>query len=389
MKSWKRKRWGARKVNNTESLLARFTEIVENPKKQLDKFVSEGKKVIGCYPYYVPEELVYATGMVPMGLWGRLGTPNKAKEYFAAFYCSLVQMNLEMALQGDLDSLSGVIHTTLCDTLRPSSQNFRVGVKDIPMIFISHPQNRKPEYGIEYTMKIYAKVLDQLEAIAGRKASDEELRDAIRIYNENRQAKREFVKNAGIHPELISAVQRSAVLKSSYFMEKPEHTNLLKELNRLLTIAPVIEWKGTKVVTSGIICDNPALLAIFDEYKIAIAADDIAHKSRSFRRDAPENEEPIRALAMQFAEQNQDTILYDDKINSRPPHIVDLVRQSKANGVVILMMTFCDPEETEYPSLAKALKEEKIPALKIAYDHQITDFSRARTSLQAFVDLIG
>ena len=375
-------------MSNIESMLAKFAEIAENPKKQLDKFVSEGKKVIGCYPYYVPEELVYATGMVPMGLWGRSGSPNKAKKYFAAFYCSLVQMNMEMALNGDLDKLSGVIHTTLCDTLRPASQNFRVGINNIPMIFIAHPQNRKPKYGIEYSMKIYTKVLNELEAIAGRKASDEGLHEAIRVYNENRQAKREFVKNAGKHPELISAVQRSAVLKSSYFMEKPEHTIMLKELNRLLAIEPVVEWKGAKVVTSGIICDHPALLKIFDESQIAIAADDIAHESRSFRKDASENEEPIRALAMQFAEQDQDPILYDPEINSRPPHIVDLVKHSNAQGVVILMMTFCDPEEMEYPSLAKALKEEKIPVLKIAYDHQITDFSRARTSLQAFADVL-
>jgi len=52
-------------------------------------------------------------------------------------------------------------------------------------------------------------------------------------------------------------------------------------------------------------------------------------------------------------------------------------------------MTFCDPEEMEYPSLSKALKEAKIPALKIAYDHQITDFGQARTSLQAFADVLS
>ena len=376
-------------MSNIENLLTKFAEIADSPKKQLDKFVSEGKKAIGCYPYYVPEELVYATGMVPMGLWGKPGSPSKAKEYFAAFYCSLVQMNMEMALNGDLDKLSGVIHTTLCDTLRPASQNFRVGIKNIPMIFMAHPQNRKPEFGIEYTMKLYGKVLSELEAIAGRRASEEDLRAAIKVYNENRQAKREFVKRAGEHPELISAVQRSAVLKSGYFMEKPEHTALLKELNQLLADAPVMEWKGTKVVTSGIICDNPALLGIFDENQIAIAADDVAQESRSFRKDASEAGDPIRALAMQFAEQDQDTILYDPALDSRPSHIVELVKNSGADGVVILMMTFCDPEEMEYPSLVKALKEAKIPMLKIPYDHQITDFGQARTSLQAFADVLS
>ena len=376
-------------MSKMESLLAKFAEIADSPKKQLDRFVSEGKKVIGCYPYYVPEELVYATGMVPMGLWGKPGSPSKAKEYFAAFYCSLVQMNMEMALNGTLDKLSGVIHTTLCDTLRPASQNFRVGIKNIPMIFMAHPQNRKPEYGIEYTTKLYTKVLNELEGIAGRKATEEDLRKAIKVYNENRQAKREFVRLAGEHPELVSAVARSAVLKSAYFMEKPEHTAMLKELNGLLAEAPAAEWKGTKVVTSGILCDNPALLRIFDENRIAIAADDVAQESRSFRKDASLEGDPVRALAMQFADQDQDTILYDPELDTRPAHIVELVKNSGAQGAVVLMMTFCDPEEMEYPSLVQALKDAKIPVLKIAYDHQITDFGQARTSLQAFADVLS
>lgn len=376
-------------MSNIESLLVQFEEIANNPTKQLDKFVEEGKKVIGCYPYYVPEELVYAAGMVPMGLWGKKGSPQKAKEYFASFYCSLVQMNMEMALSGELDKLSGVIHTTLCDTLRPASQNFRVAIEKIPFIFMAHAQNRKPEYGVEYTVTIYTKVLKQLEEIAGCKVSDEDLRQAIKVYNENRQAKREFVKQAAQHPEVISAVKRSAVLKSSYFMEKPQHTAMLKELNEQLNKLPLVEWEGTRVVTSGILCDNPALLNIFDEYKIAIVADDVANESRSFRKDASEEGNPMYALAKQFADQDQDPLLYDPALDSRSSHIVNLVKNSNAQGAVVVMMTFCDPEEMEYPSLVKALSGAKIPYVKIGYDHQIKDFGQAKTSLQAFADLLS
>lgn len=376
-------------MNSIENLLAQFEEISNNPKKQLDSFVANGKKVIGCYPYYVPEELVYATGMIPMGLWGKLGSPNKAKEYFASFYCSLVQMNMEMALNGELDKLSGVIHTTLCDTLRPASQNFRVAVEHIPFIFMAHPQNRKEKYGIDYTVAIYTKVLKQLEEIAGCKVSDDDLLQAIKVYNDNRKAKREFVKSAGEHPEIISAMQRSAVLKSAYFMEKPRHTELLTELNNQLSKLPIVEWEGTKVVTSGIIGDNTSLLKIFDENKIAIIADDVAHESRSFRVDSNLEGDPIVALAKQFAEQDQDPILYDPSIYSRPEHIVNLVKNSKAQGVVFLMMTFCDPEEMEFPSVVQTLSNEGIPYIKIGYDHQIKDFGQAKTSLQAFADVLS
>ena len=46
-------------------------------------------------PYYAPEELVYAAGMVPMGIWGtntKTDQP-RAKEYCATFYCTIAQLD--------------------------------------------------------------------------------------------------------------------------------------------------------------------------------------------------------------------------------------------------------------------------------------------------------
>ena len=36
------------------------------------KYQKDGRKIIGCSPYHLPVELVYASGMRPMGLWGRV-----------------------------------------------------------------------------------------------------------------------------------------------------------------------------------------------------------------------------------------------------------------------------------------------------------------------------
>ena len=53
-----------------ETLIQEFSQIAANPKAQLAKYKSQGKKCIGVMPYYAPEELVYAAGMMPMGMWG-------------------------------------------------------------------------------------------------------------------------------------------------------------------------------------------------------------------------------------------------------------------------------------------------------------------------------
>ena len=378
---------------STEVLLNEFKECSEHPYRVISAYKQEGKKVIGVLPYFAPVELVVAAGMVPMGIWGsNKKTIALAKEYCATFYCTIAQLALEMLLDGTLDQLDGIITPTICDTLRPMSQNFRVAMEGkLPCIFLAHPQNRKPAFGLQFTVDQYMHVKSELEKISGNTITDEALRDAIKVMNRSRKARREFVKLAGQHPEAISAVERSAVLRSAWFMEPAVHAQKLEELNEELSKLPASNWKGRKVVTSGIICDNPKLLQIFDDNNIAIAADDVAQETRAFRVDASEEGDPMMALAQQFADQDYDVLLYDEHSNKnrRADYVVQMVKESGAQGLVLFMQQFCDPEEMEYPYLKKALDAAGVPHIKLGIDQQMRDFGQARTAIQAFADVLS
>lgn len=376
------------------ALLDEFKGKAATPKQQLAEYKAQGKKVIGVLPYYAPEELVYAAGMVPMGIWGSNNkTISRAKEYCATFYCTIAQLALEMLLDGTMDQLDGIITPTICDTLRPMSQNFRVSMGEkMAVIFLAHPQNRMEEFGLQFCVDQYNNVKRDLEKVAGHEITDEAIQDAIQVYNKSRAARRKFVELANAHCDVITPTKRSAVLKAFYFMEKPAYTEKLNELNAELEALPVCDWKGTKVVTSGIICDNPKLLEIFEENNIAIAADDVAHESRSFRTDAPENEaDPMMALAKQFAGIDYDVLLYDPESskNRRGEFVANMVKESGAQGLVLFMQQFCDPEEMEYPYLKKALDHAGVPHVKLGIDQQMRDFGQARTAIQAFADVLS
>lgn len=378
-------------MNRIDELIQQFTSTSKNPRAQLDRYLKEGKKAIGCMPYYPVEEIVYAAGMVPFGVWGGMGEISKAKEFFPTFYCSLAQRCLEMGLDGTIDGLSGMIVSTLCDTLRPFSQNYKVGVSDkIPMIFMSHPQHRKEEFGIAYTKNLYEGVKKQIEEIGGVTITDDDLEAAIKVYNISRAERRRFVKLIGNYPKTIKASDRAMILKAAHFMLKDEHTKMLKELNDALEQIPKERSSGPKVVTSGIIADSPGLLKVLDENKICIVADDIAHESRPIRVDVAEGTgDPLRALSQQFADHDQDPILYDPTIWSRPEHVVNMVKENGGNGILLLMMNFCDPEEMEYPSLKQKADEAGIPLLRMGYDQQMEDFAQVKTQLQAFADMLS
>ena len=377
-------------MDEIKELLEQFKYYANNPRKQLDKYLAEGKKAVGVFPYYAPEEIVYAAGVVPFGVWGGQGSIERAKEYFPTFYYSLALRCLEMALDGTLDGLSASIITTLDDTLRPFSQNYKVGVgQKIPMIFLNHGQHRKEEFGKTYNARIFNKAKEELEKICGVTVTDENLKKAFKVYNENRAEKRKFIKLAAKHPQTIKASDRCYVLKSSYFMLKDEHTALLKQLNAKLEALPEESWDGVRVVTSGITTDTPGLLEVFDAYKVCIVADDVAHESRALKVDIDLSiEDPMLALADQFARMDEDPILYDPDIYKRPKYVVNLAKENNADGCLLFMMNFNDTEEMEYPSLKQAFDAANIPLIKMGYDQQMVDFGQVKTQLETFNEIV-
>ena len=375
-------------MTSIETLLADFERIAANPREQLEKHLAAGKRVIGVGPYYVPEELVVAAGAVPFGVWGCMGAANAARKYFPPFYCSLCQTTLEMGLTGKLDGLSGYMTAALCDTQRAASQNWRAGVgNDIPLIFVSQPQNRTTEAGRAYAIESYVQVAHQVEECAHGIIDDEALAAAIRLYNEWRAAMRQFVALAGSHPAVMGVQARCAVIEAGYYMEKGEHLGLVRELNEALAALPESADGFKRVVLSGIFETIPAITEMLDELGYAVVADDLAKESRAFALNVPEDEPPYEALADAFCALTGDSLLYDPE-KTHVDKVVGLARESGAAGVVLLLAKFCDPEEFDAPFVKAACREAGIPFLQIEVDQSTETYEQARTQLEAFADLL-
>lgn len=116
-------------MSNSDKFFNDFKDVIEHPKKYIMKHMEKtGQKAIGCMPLYTPEELVLAAGMFPVGVWGSNTELSKAKTYFPAFICSILQTTLENALNGEYDMLSGMMIPNYCDSLKCMGQNFKLTV---------------------------------------------------------------------------------------------------------------------------------------------------------------------------------------------------------------------------------------------------------------------
>ncbi|MDD7363461.1 MAG: 2-hydroxyacyl-CoA dehydratase family protein [Peptoniphilus sp.] len=357
--------------------------------KAIDHYVDEGKKVIGISaPGVVPEEIIHAAGLVPVTVWGAEGEVVEAKEYFPAFYASIILRTMDLGLQGKLDKLSGMIITNLSDGLKGFSQNWKRGVESVPMLYLGYGQNRKIEAGITYNIRQFEKLKAQLEEIAGEKISDEKIEEAIKLYNEHRKAMLEFNDLAAKHLNSITPSLRNRVFSSAYCYAKDEHLEKVKAINAALKDMPEEEFDGKKIVTTGILANSEDILKIFEEFNFGIVDDNVLHECLQYETLCKEDTgEPLRALAQVFADIEGNLFLFDEK-KLRGPIIAKKVKESGADGVVYLMTKFSDTDEFDYPILRDDLAKENIPMHMIEIDQQMVSFEQAKTALQTFADVL-
>ena len=375
-------------MSELRELLNEFRAVAADPAGRAKAAAAAGKKPVGVMPYFCPEELAYAAGLLPFGLWGGDMQASGSKRYYPAFICSLLHTALELGLRGDLDMLSAVMIPNSCDSLKGMAANWKYGVGEkIPVINVSYAQNRRLPAGEEFTVSQFRKILRELEAIAGRAVTDEDVRAAIRVYDQNRAALLRFTVLAGKHPELVSPSDRCAVLKSRYFMDRAEHTALAEKLNALLEAAPEQPWKGLCLVTTGILADAPALLQILEENGIAIAADQVAHESVDLREPTPVTEDPLLGMARRLGKLEGCSVLFDPG-KERGKQLVRLAKETGADGVLWIMTKFCDPEEFDFVPVKRMLDAAGIPVLNVETDRQMVNYEQARSAIQAFTEIL-
>lgn len=368
-------------------LINKFESIANNPKELMEKYLSEGKKVIGCFPVYTPQPLVTASGMVPMGLWGGQTTPTVAGKYNPIFTCSIMRSCLEFGMTGAFNGMSAVIMPMLCDTFRGMSSGWRAGVKDIPIISFIHPQNRLDSGALEFLIEEYKCVQKKLEAISGVKITNATLSATLDLYNIRNVVIREFCDVANDHLDIITPVVRHNVMKSATFLEISETIAMVKELIEELKTQQVCKWTGKKVILTGITAEPEEFLEIFIENKIAVVGDDLAQETRQYRTDYPFGNSAIERLAANWMELKGCSMVYEQDNTVRGQMLVDMAKNKGADCLAVCLMRFCDVEEYDYPYISKMAEEAGLYSLCLEIDQSTQDNGQSRTKIQSYAEI--
>lgn len=377
-------------MDKIKLILNKFEDAANHPGKVVQEWKKEtGGKVVGCLPIHSSgaEELIHAAGMLPVGLWGGQTPISRASEYLQTFCCSIMKAVMEFALTGVYKDLDAYVSPNTCDTMRCIPLLLKETNPEVPVIGLVLPDHRKIAAGIDYLADEYRKVGQSLSEISGKVITPESLRDSIGIFTNHRQLMNQFLADANQHLDIITPYYRHMVIKSSFFVPREKHSEWLRQLTEALQSLTAHEWKGKRVVVTGIMTEPVSILHMMADFGLAVVADDLAQGSRQYRTETSNESEPYLCLAQRFADFEGCATVHDPT-KIRGTIIKNLVKENQADGVIVMMMKFCDPEEYDYPYIKTDMEEAGIPLLHVEIEQQMDTIEQIRTRLQAFSEML-
>lgn len=366
-------------------------EVLKDPAGYVQKLkAADVRKVVGTFCSYAPEEIILAAGAHPLRLFGSGEKIHQAEAHLQSYCCSLVRGALEDALAGRLAFLDGIVFPHTCDSIQRLSDVWRLNVSGTFHIDLVLPVKLDTEGSRAYFLDVLNRLRRELGEKLGVTITDERLRSAIGTYNRIRAALMQICDLRGERPEILKGSDFFTLVRAAMVMDRPRVADLLEGMAAEMkkrSVSMAAAWPKKRIVLSGGICNYPDVYTIVEEAGGDIVGDDLCTGSRYYSGLIDETAEPIAAIADRY----RDRVVCPAKhkgLSERADHLVRLVHQKRAAGVIFFLLKFCDPHAFDYPYLREALEREKIPSMLLEVEDRLPADGQLRTRFEAFIEMI-
>lgn len=373
-------------MNTLQTMIQELCQAGNCPAQTIQATMTQtGKPAVGCFPLFVPEELVYAAGFLPVGLWGGVSTFQKSNKYIQSFACSILRANLELGMSGQYDFLQAALIPTQCDTLKCVCENFKVAVPRVPVIGVTIPQNRTAPAAMDQLLAEFDYLTQALSQVRTPACQPMPLEEAFAIYEDYRAVMREFVDTVPDYLNTITPKVRHLLIKAAWFMDKKAYTEKMRALLAALKEQPKEEFTGKRFLLTGIMLDAQPVLDLLEELHIAVADDLLCHESLQFRTPTRQAGTAAEKLAGRFLDLKGVSPLYEPG-KPRGAQLAQLAKARGADAVLFCLMKFCDPEAFDQPLVKKDLAAAGVPMVSIEHDQLVESAEQLRTRIQGFLE---
>lgn len=357
----------------------------------IEEWKAKGKKVIGLFCSYVPEEILYAADILPI----RMRAPgcNKttsADVYFSQFNCSFMRACLEFAMEGEYEFLDGFVFTNSCDNVRRVYDTLKELKSDeFPfMEFISVPHKVSAQSTAFYSDQLI-EFREKVEQLSGVKVEPDKLNNAIETYNRTRTLlKKLYALRSTVTPPLTGS-ETLSVLLAGQVLPKDRYNDLLERLlEELRETEGISDYKARLMITGSGGCDDPEYLRIIEDLGGLIVTDSLCFGSRYFWEPVQMNGDIMTSIAVSYLNRPSCPGMCD-QVAERNDYIKDMAEQFNVDGVIFQRMRYCDLWGGQILTLRQELKEAGIPLLELEREYILGSTGQLKTRAQAFLERIG
>lgn len=371
--------------------LAELTEVADDPDAYVARWKeATGRRAIGVFPMNFPAEVVSAAGALPVLVQENREPDSMGRHLLAEFYCGYTRNVADAAAKGRLDHFDAFLLADHCTQLLGAVDVVRAEVPDSPVFLGQLPPSLSDGWTREQAVRTVRAFVDEMGRLTGAPVTDAALAHAISVANENRRLLRELFASRRAGNAALSSTQMQALVKSSMVMDKQEHSGLVREVLAGLDATPRDD--RIRLHLSGHLCHapRPELLAAIEGCGVVVVDDDLFTGTRYVSTDVAEGGDPVEALADWYLRRDA-TAPCPTRVKHRADwedRLVDAVEASGAEGVIVLMVRFCEPHMLYYPELRKRLDERGIPHLLIETEHEGLPVETVQTRVEALLERI-
>ncbi len=366
--------------------------------KELMDAKEAGRRVIGTYCTFVPEELVLAVDGIMVGLCaGADFAVDEAEKLLPRNTCALIKSTFGFKLGRVcpyLEACDMVIGENTCDGKKKA---YEMLDRLVPNFYAMDMPQMKSSQGKALLRAEYVKLKERLEQLSGKSITAQSLKKAIATVNAKRQAVQRLARLRAADPAPISGLDGLLVNQVFFYDNAQRFTasvnKICDELESRVKARDGVKPTGTtRLLVSGcpMAVPNWKVPAIVEGLDAVIVGEESCVGERGSRGLVDDSAGDVDGLIDAIVERYLDIDCAIFTPNTeRLAHIKEMANEYKADGVVLYGLNFCSPYLIEALDVERELEKAGIPAIRIETDYSQEDTGQIRTRIEAFIERVS
>jgi len=364
----------------------------------LKKAKEKGVKIIGYFPGgYVPEEIIYASGAIPVCLADG-GDPRPADAALSVvphIICPFARAQIgERLLKVNpyYNMIDMLIAPITCQHLRKVAEVLEY-YGEIEVFKLGVPHNFDGDFELEYFEDRLRVLKDRLEIFTGNRITEEKIGEAIELYNRIRGSLRNISLMRYNSSPPLSALDFIKLNHASLYADPVFMVDLLDSIQKELEKGRQINGAGRpRLLLAGpnLARGDYKILELVEAAGGEVVIEELCEGMRYYWRQIENNDDPFQALSKGYLRDRLPCAFMRSSARRRLDFVLKLIEDFNASGIIWYELLCCETYDQECYFFAEKMKERNIPMLIVESNYDVTEAGAGplKTRIDAFIEIV-